>query len=77
MRNGRNDGMIIMDVKLLAELTEKYDREFYEKHPDFVKWWAKHAHNTPDPQYAVAPRIAYKCAIYYDEFHELKRMGAV
>ncbi len=65
-----------MDEKLLAELYEKHDREFYEKHPDFVKWWANHAHNTPDPQYSVSPRVAYKCAIYYDEFHELKRIGA-
>ncbi len=66
-----------MDPKLLAEFSHQYDREFADKHPAFVKWWAKHAHNTPDPQYAVAPRIAYRCAIYYDEFHELKHIGAL
>ncbi len=65
-----------MDVKLLAELSAKYDREFSEKYPAFVKWWAKHTSNDPDPRYAIAPRIAYKCACFYDEYQEAKQFGA-
>ncbi len=66
-----------MDVKLLAELHAKYDTEFAETHPMFVRWWAKHKHNDPDPKYAIAPRIAFKCACFYDEYQEAKTIGVV
>ncbi len=65
-----------MDANLLAQFSAKFDREFAAKYPAFVKWWSSHKHNDPDPKYAVAPRIAYRCAIYYDEYQEAKQFGA-
>ncbi len=65
-----------MDAKLLAEFSLKYDREFAEKYPAFVKWWSKHSANDPDPKYATPARVAYKCAVFYDEYKEAKQFGA-
>lgn len=66
-----------MDLKKIREFEVQYDKAFAEKHMDFVVWWAGHRHNDPDPKYAVAPRVAYKCACFYDEFWNAKQVGAV
>jgi hypothetical protein len=65
-----------MDLKKLAEANKRFDQEFVDKHPDFVRWWSNHPHCDPDPQYRVAARVAYKCASYHDEFLSAKEVGA-
>ena len=66
-----------MDLKVLDEWNDHYDSKFAKEHPDFEKWWRTHAHCDRDPKWAVAPRIAWKCAAFRQEYLEAREVGII
>lgn len=64
-----------MDNQVLNQWNNHYDAKFAKEHPGFVKWWFNHAHCDKDPKFAVAARVAWKCACYQQEYLEAKEIG--
>lgn len=64
-----------MDIDKLIEANQRFDKEFQRTHPQFVQWWANHPHCDKDPKFAVAPRVAWKCECYQQEYLEAKEIG--
>lgn len=64
-----------MDIDKLTKANQKRDAQFAADNKDFVVWWHKHPHCDPDPKWAVAARVAYKCQSYRQEFFETREVG--
>lgn len=60
----------------VEDYRKRFDKEFAEKHQDFVKWWAHHPECDLELKRAISPRVAYKCDRYRQEFLEAKAVGS-
>ncbi len=65
-----------MDIEAYKVAAESADRQFADRHPNFLKWWAHHGEKDPEPRYAVPARVAFTVARYADEFTQWQRLGS-
>ncbi len=65
-----------MDIEAYKVAAEAADREFADRHPNFLKWWAHHPEKDPEPRYTVPARVAFTVARYSEEFAQWQRLGS-